>query len=401
MNKMIRQAETPVSGSVFNDCPKELSEPMVWLSAYPWDDPYKQRLHHMLPYFSRDRVVVWIDTLMPARQKVKTLLRNPFRMFRDLSFRAAPNLHVVRIYPTFPCTLANRFPWLYRVNGAILRRKIVKHLRRIGIRGFIAGTPHPYMYNHVIDSIGARKTFYDCPDDFDAFPWSTPNSNTLESALLRKVNVRFASSGSLVRSRESLGGKAVNLVPNGVDFEIYRNYDYQSNRIEWPTKPAIGYVGALAEWFDFGLLESLLTRFPGYLFVLVGSAVPGTRDTLESLLKRFANLRWEGQQPYSRIPALISSFDVGIIPFVRSPLIDGVSPIKLFEYAACGLPVVSTYWRELEDYREFAYLGSDGEAFASHLESSVEKGKSERQKEFAKANSWQQRVESMLAILSR
>jgi glycosyltransferase involved in cell wall biosynthesis len=257
------------------------------------------------------------------------------------------------------------------------------------------------MYNHVIGEIGARRTFYDCPDDFEAFPWAKPNSNALESALLRKVDVRFASSRSLAKSRQALGDKPVNTVPNGVDFEYYRGYDFAREPVSWPKRPVIGYVGSLAEWFDFDLLESAVARFPDFLFILVGTPVARTRPVLESLLAKHPNLRWEGQQPYARIPALIASFDVGMIPFVRSPLIDGVSPIKLFEYAACGLPVVSVYWKELESYGDSAYLSEDKEGFARNLMIAVKAGKSEAQKSFAEANSWKSRVDSMLDILSR
>ncbi len=375
-------------------------ESKVGLSAYPWDDPYKQRLHHMLPYFARDRMVVWIDTLMPARQKVAALAKDPTRLVRDVAFQVSQRLHVLRIFPTFPCTLANAFPFLYRINGAILRGRIRRHLRRLGIDDFVAGTPHPYMYNHVIDGIGASRTFYDCPDDFEAFPWAKPNSNELETVLLKKVDVRCASSRSLAASRQRMAGKPVHAIPNGVDIEYYRKYDFSAHTIAWPKRPVIGYVGSLAEWFDFGLLESALARFPAYLFVLVGSPVAATRPRLDGLLGKYPNLRWEGQQPYARIPALISSFDVGIIPFVRSALIDGVSPIKLFEYAACGLPVVSAYWAELELYKEFAYLSDDREGFARNLEAAVARGKSESQKAFAAANSWQSRAQAMMEALA-
>lgn len=373
--------------------------PLLWLSAYPWDDPYKQRLHHMLPYFIERYRVVWIDSLMPAKEKIRTLLKNPLKFFGDQVFTTKEGLEVVRIYATFPCTLANRWPFLYRFNGYVLKRKIRRHIKRLGIRQFIAGTPHPYMYNYAINRIGAQVTFYDCADDYGAFPWSQPSSNALETYLLSTVDIRFASSLMLQKIRSKMCERTVFYVPNGVNFDYFKSYDFAAEPILWHKHPVVGYVGALAEWFDFELLEYALKKLPDFHFVLVGSPVPATKPILQALLQNFSNLQWMGQQPYERIPAFIHSFDIGIIPFRRSPLIEGVSPIKFFEYSACGLPVVSMRWAELELYQNEVFLAETQDDFIRGLRQATHNHDRVRQKNFAAKNSWKERVASMVATI--
>lgn len=372
---------------------------LLWLSAYPWDDPYKQRLHHMLPYFIERYRVVWIDSLMPAKEKIRTLFRSPLKFFGDHKFTTKDGLEVIRIYATFPCTLANRWPFLYRINGLILLAKIKKHARRLGLKRFIAGTPHPYMYNHAIGRLGAQATFYDCADDYGAFPWSQPSSNGLETHLLRTVDIRFASSLMLQKNRSAMCGKSVNYIPNGVDYDYFKSYDFSTYPMEWPTRPVVGYVGALAEWFDFELLEYAVKNLPDFHFVLVGSTVPATKPILQGLLQVYPNLQWMGQQPYVKIPAFIRSYDIGMIPFRRSPLIEGVSPIKLFEYSACGLPVVSIRWAELESYQDEVYLADTPADFVLGLTQANQNHNRENQKNFAARNSWKERVARMATTL--
>jgi len=46
--------------------------------------------------------------------------------------------------------------------------------------------------------------------------------------------------------------------------------------------------------------------------------------------------------PYENVPFIINKYDIGILPFPNWPGWNTSSPIKLFEYLACGLPVIVT-----------------------------------------------------------
>ena len=57
---------------------------------------------------------------------------------------------------------------------------------------------------------------------------------------------------------------------------------------------------------------------------------------------RGANVWLAGQRPYRELPGLIAACDVCIVPHVRDELTATMDPLKLYEYAAAGKPVVST-----------------------------------------------------------
>src|SRR6266478_1922830 len=54
------------------------------------------------------------------------------------------------------------------------------------------------------------------------------------------------------------------------------------------------------------------------------------------------NIFMTGPVPYARIPDYMSAFDVCITPHKISQFTESLNPIKLWEYLAAGLPIVST-----------------------------------------------------------
>jgi glycosyltransferase involved in cell wall biosynthesis len=89
-------------------------------------------------------------------------------------------------------------------------------------------------------------------------------------------------------------------------------------------------------------------------FLIVGEGF--LRDFLE---ERVSDSKYEkkfiftGMIQYEDIPVLINIADICVAPFIsRRNRITGVSPIKVFEYMACGKPVISSRIEGLEFIEE-------------------------------------------------
>ena len=54
-----------------------------------------------------------------------------------------------------------------------------------------------------------------------------------------------------------------------------------------------------------------------------------------------------GMKPQADLPAYVTNFDVAIVPFVVSEMTHAVSPLKVYEYLACGVPVAAPPLRSL------------------------------------------------------
>ena len=104
----------------------------------------------------------------------------------------------------------------------------------------------------------------------------------------------------------------------------------------------IGFFGLLSEWVDQDLLVAL-AEIKDCEIILAGKA-----DVDTSRLSAIENIKMIGAVPYKELPALVATFDLGIIPFKVNELTRAVNPIKLREMLAAGCPVVSTNLPEVK-----------------------------------------------------
>jgi len=135
-----------------------------------------------------------------------------------------------------------------------------------------------------------------------------------------------------------------NFRPNPAEGKIVRErYGLQNLTV-------IGYIGTFAAWHGIEELidasEKVLKRFPSVRFLMVG---PYFEDAKELTEKRGLSNAYEftGAVPHSDVPKYINAADILIAPYnpAKSELRRryGIgSPLKVFEYMACGKPVITT-----------------------------------------------------------
>jgi glycosyltransferase involved in cell wall biosynthesis len=138
-------------------------------------------------------------------------------------------------------------------------------------------------------------------------------------------------------------------------------------------------------------------RLPRWSFVLIG---PARADL--GALRGLANLHVVGPRPYDALPGYLRAADAGIVPFRLEPLTHAIHPIKVYEYCAAGLPVVTTPMEETVAMGAPVLLADGGEAFAAALESTRE-GAGPRARaarlEFARRNTWDMRYRALRSAL--
>jgi GT2 family glycosyltransferase len=127
--------------------------------------------------------------------------------------------------------------------------------------------------------------------------------------------------------------------------------------------------------------------------VLIGS----TWGAETARLERLPNVHLLGERPYDDLPSMAASFDVGIIPFKRTPLIEATDPVKFYEMMALGLGIVAPPIPELAAQGDLLHFAEGAEAFLEVIENMLSAPLDpvlvERRKDFARANTWEQRVD--------
>ncbi len=163
--------------------------------------------------------------------------------------------------------------------------------------------------------------------------------------------------------------------------------------------PVLGFWGLLQDWLDVDLLAEVAAARPDWSIVLIGEAA-----TDLSALRVRPNVHFLGRRPYASLPAYAAGFDLGIIPFRVNELTRAVNPIKLREYLAAGLPVVSTPLPEVMQYKRFVRVASTATDFVAACEAAIA-GDSPihvaQRRGAMRGESWNAKVEEVSVLVQR
>ena len=218
-----------------------------------------------------------------------------------------------------------------------------------------------------------------------------------EEDLLREVDVALAVSPRLVE-RFRLIQPNTHHLENGADVEHFSPAALRRaprhEAVAALPGPRIGFVGQVDERLDQDLVLSLADARPQWHLVLAGRVKPGV-DV--SRLRARGNIHLLGYQPYQRLPGVLRDIDVCIVPYHRTPLTESCNPLKVYEYLATGLPVVSVPLDGLLSCREAVVLADTPQEFCASVGAALADPQAgrERRLRVAAMNAWPHRVDRL------
>jgi polysaccharide pyruvyl transferase CsaB len=238
------------------------------------------------------------------------------------------------------------------------------------------------------------KIVYDCMDEHSGLTILQPEMLQDEVKLAQGADLVLTSSQKLWDKHAGQTSRLL-MLRNATDFDHF-NRPAAGRELGHLPRPIIGYYGAIMEWFDAELVSVAAATRPDWSFVLIGSIDTPSVEPL----RRLPNVHFLGEQPYSRLPAYLQQFDVCLIPFKLTPIIQSTNPVKFYEYLSAGKPVVATLLPELLPYQEFFYPAHNAQELVSCIEQALREDSLARKAariEWARQQTWQARYE----LLSR
>ena len=177
-----------------------------------------------------------------------------------------------------------------------------------------------------------------------------------EMAYSIERRVLNAANGVMVVSEElkkillkmGVSRKKILILPNGVDLNFFTPQEKNSGlarKLELKDKFVVGFSGSLKKWHGVDVLleacSGLIKHIPELRLLIIGDG-PEIEDlkTRAVRLNLFEKTRFTGQVLHSEIPDLIRLMDVAAAPYKTNGTFY-FSPLKVIEYLACGLPVVT------------------------------------------------------------
>lgn len=348
---------------------------MIWFAAQDWW--YHNRAHsdfQLMREVATTRPVLVVNSLglrvprkgvstSPARRILRKARSTAKLVRRPLP--ETPGFHVMTpvILPFYGDTP------MARLSSRLIRLQVRAVAKVIGLRcppdiGATIPTAWP-----VVDGMERRSLVFNRSDLQSAFPEADGSwVRSLEEQLLEHSDRVLYVSHELMKNDHALVGERGYFLDHGADVEHFSPDGPVSDELADVPHPRIGFFGGLDDYVvDMDLLRTTAEALPDVQMVLVGDA---TCDMTE--LAGLPNVHWLGYRPYDSIPALGRGFDVALMPWLDNEWIRFANPIKLKEYLALGLTVVTTDYPEVEAYRDRVHVASGAEEFVRMVRAAID-----------------------------
>jgi glycosyltransferase involved in cell wall biosynthesis len=321
--------------------------------------------------------------------RVMRKLKSLARLYRKVS----PTLYVVS--PFF--LPFQGVGWVDRLNDAMIKIQLSIVCRCLRVR-------HPILWvenlraESVLDGFASDCIVYQMSDLFtdDSYVAHQSGLAERENRILNRADLVICVSHSLYERLDNRHSNRFYL-PHGVDFDMFQEALRDNTPMEelnGLSHPIIGYFGTLTAHNDIELLTYCAQRMIHMSFVFAGQISGGDYTKLQSL----PNVRFVGRLPYEKIPVLCARLDVGLMPWKMDSWIRNCNPLKMFEYMACGKPIVSVPILEAQRYGDLIEVCETKEAFCDALESVLRHDDPERRQarmKVAQHHSWQAHLETI------
>ena len=379
-------------------------------SYFDWDHGIVNRNFNILQALSEEskiEKIVAVDFLPIGLRKaaghfVKNILwekKSSEMIYGDLTSACWQKTDKIYVYST--------------IDSLFSHKTVANELKRIekilNLKNIVFWSYNP-LFTDFIGKLSEHLFVFDAVDNWAEHPSYTKliKKQTILNnykTISEKAQVIFTVSEHMQNLFKDFGRtKDVYWVPNGVDYDHFNNPDLtdKPNQISEITKPIIGYLGTIEERIDFELLAKIAEKNPDKELVLCGPVWPSVKDSAERTLNKFSNVRWLGRIAYNDVPSYLRRFNVAIIPHKLNHFVDSMNPMKLYDYLACGLPIVTTNGAGVELFNDKIYIAKDSNDFLTLINRALAEDSDEKhvaRQSAVREHTWKKRADLMTKIV--
>lgn len=389
---------------------------IVVIGIQPWDVEIGSNCKNIAVEFAKHNRVLYVNSplerISALKEKNQPKTRKRLDILNGKQEAIKPiSENLWEFYPRTIIESINRLPlnplfdFLNRLNTKRYAKEINKALNELNFKNIIVfNDSSMFLGNSIKEFLDADAFVYYIRDNLvnSPFPYWNTHGKRIEPDTISKADVVVTNS-LYYQEYAAKYNKNSYMVGQGCDLSLFE----ESTKAIKPAedlkdiqKPIIGYVGNIASIrLDIELLEYVAKEKPEWQIVLVG---PEDDAFKTSKLHQQSNVHFLGSRPMENLPEYIKAFDVCINPQVVNNTTIGNYPRKIDEYLAMGKPVVATYTKAMEYFKDHTYLAHSKEEFITLISKALKDNSdvsAEKRKEFAKTHSWENNVKDIYKSL--
>jgi glycosyltransferase involved in cell wall biosynthesis len=334
---------------------------IVCVGFADWDTELWTNQHHLMSRLAAENEVLFVESLglrSPQLLSGRDLARIARRLRRGL----APPRTIDGVHVLSPLVLpAHRYRAARALNARLLPAIVSHAVKRLHMSRPILWAYAPQAQT-LLAALQPGLVIYHCVDDIAAQPGVDAASfRAAERRLLRSADLVLASSPPLQKRLSELSDRVL-YAPNVADVDLFATAlqpGPEDAALSALPHPRIVFTGAIVQTkLDMELLLATARLRPQWSIALVGPVGAGDPGTDVSRLQAQPNIHLLGHRAHDRLPDVLRAADAAIIPYSINPLTTSIFPMKVYEYLAAGLPVVSTPLPSLAGVTQIERAGS-------------------------------------------
>jgi glycosyltransferase involved in cell wall biosynthesis len=356
--------------------------------------------------FARQNKVLYVENHTDVYEASAKIRRGQFglgRLREPLLRQEDDNLYIFR-YPAWAPVLGRFDGMTAKLRAAALQRA----LQQLDMAQPIVWFSRPNMLKRFNEIPSARLSLYHVVDEYTAYRAHTPTKRQRlarrEQKLMKQVDAVVVVSQQLYAAKKPFNPNTF-LVPNGVNYEAYSQALAEAalpKDLQAIKPPRIGYIGLIGDKLDFKLLLQVAQQQVDWSFVFLGEARVTLQAELWQSLTALPNVHHLKAVDVTVVPHYVKGFQVGLMPYLQDDHAENISPLKLYDYLAAGIPVASVDIPAVRAFEDCISLAAGPADFLAAIQAALADttpARMETRRAVAARHTWEARVEQLSEII--
>jgi glycosyltransferase involved in cell wall biosynthesis len=380
---------------------------MIYYAPEKWDGLWRNR-QQLMSRFARQNKVLFVEPRLHLRPTMTGLRRGSLGwsdLRRPTIRPISDNLYVFR-YPVL-APVSGQLP-LKQMARTIRRLALRRALRQLNMTQPIVWFSRPDMLDLLDEAPSPCLRVYHVVDEYTAYSNHTPESQRRleanEKQMLAQVDAVIVVSKNLYEAKRPFNQNTY-LVANGVNYQAYTaalDAAGLPEALQAIRPPRLGYIGLIGDKLNLAMLKEVAEQNPDWSVVLVGQTQVSHQAEAWQALQGLPNVHHLGAVPASEVPNYVKGFQVGLMPYLQNRHADHISPLKLYDYLAAGIPIASLDFPAAREFAPYVHLAANPQDFGRTVRAALVDTTPERRqarRAVAAQHTWEARVEQISTLL--